>query len=271
MKSVNFKKICIEILTIIFVLNMGLTLCYADDGSATGGTPVVCYVNPETNYKIIIADYADYLTTEEKVLLMEDMKPITSQGNVVYYTYLHGGRDLASSCEYFYLACLGANEPGVMFAINPDELYIYAEGSMADIVTNRYANSIADNVYKKAMVDDYYGCASDSYHQIIALLNNKNIPEPMKYICNALLGLLLSFMICFLYAYFTSRIQVRKGALLEGGRRDLTVTDHNQALIKQDSQYMPVSSGGSGGHGHFGGGGHGGGGGHHHSGGGHRR
>lgn len=256
----------VVMLSVIMSIFVFIISCNAEPGSYPGDErPVVVYENSETGYVVMFADFAEYMPAEEEARLLEDMKPLTDYCNVVYFTYLNASGSLGNNCESFYLEYLGANRPGVMFAINPHELYIYAEGSMSKIVTNRYATSIADNVYEKATVDDYYGCAADSYHQIMDLINNKKIPEPMKYITNTLLGLLIAFFLCFIYAYNTSKIKRTKGAVLTNGERIFDLKDYKSSITKSETRYSPRSSS-SGGHG-----GRGGGGGHSHSGGGHSR
>lgn len=244
----------------------------ADDAFDYYRDPDVDKYNPETDYRIVIIDAADLLTSEEIKQLANEMAPITAYGHVALITTDENGYgDTQYYAEELYDKMFGYDS-GTMFVIDMDErmIWIQSDGDVLKTVNRSYANDITDNVYRYASNKDYYSCASHAFKQINTILGGQKIARPMKVICSLFMALLISFLLNYFIVNGASKIQNTSSVeMLEGAAKSLRYTTPNVIQTGQTRTYSPQSSGSSGG----GGGGHrggGGGGGHHGGGGGHR-
>lgn len=232
------------------------------------------YTNEQTGYSVWIDDSANLLSEQEEAALCTDMQPITAFGNVLFVSVSENPYSAASYAEdYYYMRCPG--ESGTLFLIDMDNrvIQIYSDGSVYRVITADYAYTITDNVYRYASSGSYYQCAGKAYEQIYALLQGQKIAQPMKYISNLFLALLLALLVNYFLVRLLSR--ARKPSRREQlGHVPIRWDGRNlrKNLISQKKVYISSDSGsssGGGGGGHSSGGG-GGGGGHSGGGGGHR-
>ena len=146
---------------------------------------------------------------------------------------------------------------------------IHCDGAVSKIITDDYADIITDNVYTYATNKSYYSCAKQVYKQAYDLLRGEKIKQPMKYISNALLGLVLSVLLHFVLIICSSRIrQIRSRNLLKHVDHSFQFTSeptvnytHNRPVYNGSDyggydgyQYRSGSSGGGNGGGGFSGG-----------------
>lgn len=237
-------------------------------------------VNKSTGYGVYIEDYSDYLSDEEERKLIEEMKPITHYGNVMFFSYgdEQSRASISRTTEIFYLLHIGANKSGVVFSVSPTDIYVYSEGAMYDIVTKSYAYTITDNIYKEAKDDNMYNCSVHCYSIIKDVIEGRKISQPMKYICNTLLALMCALLVCFVYIHKKSTIQfTSNNEIFASANKRFESRGTQMKFLANTKIYSPrSSSSGSGFHrgGYHSGGFHGGGfhgGGHHGGGGGHHR
>ncbi len=223
------------------------------------------YDNQETGYQAVLQDEAQLMTSDDRERLIYDMRPITQYGNAAFLSVNENNSSTSYLAEYAYNALFG-QEPGTIFVIDMynRQIYVYSYGSMLDVISVAYANTITDNVYKLATNGDYYGCASKAYEQIISLLQGQKISQPMKYVSNALLAIVIALLLNYILVRLTARVsKPTDGQLIEGVFSQKKIGDISPIFVREDRVYSPRSSGGSGGGG--GGGGHSGGGGGGHS------
>lgn len=230
------------------------------------------YENQETSYEVIIDDSADLLSEEEEDALLEEMKPITKFGNVAFVSILDNPSYSTQNYVSEYYRNHFGKSSGTVFIIDMDERYIWihSDGAIYKQITTSYANTITDNVYDYASDEEYYDCASLAFEQIYTVLEGGRIAQPMKYICNLLLALILALLINFFIVMGYSRC--RKAStreVLTGIYHKVDILNPTVTHTYQTKQYSPQSSD-SGGHSGGGGGHSGGGGGHSGGGGGHR-
>ncbi len=224
-------------------------------------------------YQVIIDDGADLLTEVEEQKLAEIMQEIAIYGNVTFVSVEENAisaEDYARSC---YATLFGA-QSGTLFLIDMDNrmLWIHSDGAIYNVITTAYAETITDNVYRYASQGQYYECAEEVYQQIFALLQGQKIAQPMKYISNMLLAMILALLINFgLVCYFTRLKKPSKADILRIIDKRLECTNPTATFTHKTKRYDPVessssgsSSGSSGGSSRSGGGGSssGGGGGH---------
>ncbi|MBR5361027.1 MAG: TPM domain-containing protein [Lachnospiraceae bacterium] len=229
--------------------------------------------NTNTGYRVVIYDGAGLLDSDEIKQLANDMAPISNFGNVAFVTTDENNYgDIMRYSDVIYDEMFGNRANGVMLIIDMDEreISIYSDGDIHKVITDAYGYDITDNIYRYASNKDYYTCASKGFEQIYAVLNGQKIARPMRYVCSALMALLLSFLINYMVVSHASKIQNTSGAeMLSGANKSLRYTPLAVIKTGETKTYSPQSSGSSGGggggghRGGGGGGGHSGGGGHH--------
>ena len=241
------RKIVLSLL-IIISLFIGCNV-YAD----------ISYVNEETNYKVVIEDDANLLTDSEEKLLLEDMKKLSTFGNVIFKSIDNNYTSAVSYAENYYYQNYG-NSNGELFFIDMDNrrIVITSGGSNDKVITKAKANIITDNVYKYASNEQYYNCASKAFDQINTLLNNGKIAEPMRFASNIVVALIGAFLINLLIVLSNSSTKKAKNKeIIDGANVDFVIGNIVGNKTGTHKVYNPPSSssGGSSGGGGGGGGG----------------
>lgn len=259
MKIINYLRkgsICIAFALFFFL------------GTTKPCMAAITYENPDTAYQVSIEDDADLLTDEQEELLSEQMEEITAYGNVAFKSVDTNYNSTETLAKEHYRDLFGTSS-GTLFVIDMDNrnIWIFSDGSIYKTITKSYANTITDNVYTYASRSDYYGCASNAYNQINTLLSGRKIAQPMKYIGNALLALILALLInYFIVRVFSRSRKPSERELLQNIYAQCNVDAPHTDFINQSRVYSPPSSssdGSSGGSSGGGGGGSSGGGGGH--------
>lgn len=206
--------------------------------------------NSQTGYEVYIDDWADLLTPSEETQLLEVMKEISAYGNVSFVSISEN--DYYSTeryAEHYYYEHF-EYDSGTLFLVDMDYryLWIYSDGAIYDTVTISYANTITDNVYTYASDEDYYTCADTAFGQILRLLQGQRIAQPMKYISNALLALVLALLINYFFVMFVSRSKKATAKqLLSGTYTKVDIKNARADFIRQTRRHSPRNTGGSGG------------------------
>lgn len=228
------------------------------------------YTNTDTGYRVIIEDDAGLLSSDEITKLAETMKDITAYGNVAFKT-LDSNTATTEVYARNYLKKQFGTESSTVFLIDMDNrnLWIYSDGKIYRTITTAYANTITDNVYTYASAGNYYECAEKTFSQMYTLLEGGRISQPMKYISNALLALILA--LSFNYAFVSIQARLKKPsdeAIMKKIHHTFHFSEPKTVLTNTTRVYSPPSdsdsgsSGGSSGGGGGGGSSSGGGGGH---------
>ncbi len=223
------------------------------------------YTNSQTGYRAIVEDDAMLISDEEEQTLLGEMEEITAYGNAIFKTIDVNNYYSTENYAANYLeSAFGYGESATIFLIDMDNrmLYVYSTGTIYNIVTGSYADSITDNVYTYATDGEYYTCASMAFAQILTLLQGQNISQPMKYISNALLGIILALLLnYFLVRLFSATRKPSGKEVLSAIFTKQEISGFHADYERETRRYCPSSSGGGGGGHGGGGGGHGGGGG----------
>lgn len=226
--------------------------------------------NQETGYTYVLDDQADFFSDANESSLEQLMEEITAYCNVaVVTTTSHSSYSTEDFAADYYDDVFGPHESGTIFVIDRclNEIYLYSDGQAHKTITNSRAYSITDNTYHYATADggrDYYTCSYKTLEQVKTLLEGRKIAEPMKYICSALLALILALLLNYVIAMSLSRSRktdIRQ--VLDGTYTSTNVKNANARFMNQTRVYSPPSSSSSGGGHSGGGGGHSGGGGGH--------
>lgn len=242
---------------------------YIGDESQADPDDSAVYVNAATSYRAIIEDDAQLLNDEEEQELAALLQEITSYGNVAFKTIDYNDRGTESYARKYYQEQFGTAS-GTLFLIDMDNrnIWIHSDGAVYKVITKSYADTITDNVYRYASDGNYYDCAAHTYDQILTLLKGQKIAQPMKYISNGLLAVILALLLNYGLVSFFARIKKPgRREILRSGRNHFNYTQPKAFFVRESRTYNPVSSdsgssGSSGGGGSSSSGSSGGGGGH---------
>lgn len=219
--------------------------------------------NSETNYKLIIEDDANLLTSSEIDSLKELMYPLTTYGNIAFKTIDSNSTSTPNYASNYYHDKFNTDS-GTLFLIDMDNriIYIFSDGANYNIITRAKAELITDNIYKYATRGEYFECAKLAFSQVQTLLEGGKISEPMRYISNILISLTSAFIICFVIVLKKTSIKSASDKeILKNCDILFNVNNVKGTLVGTHRVYSPQSdssssSGGGGGGSSGGGGGH---------------
>lgn len=223
------------------------------------------YTNPDTGYAIYMDDNADLLTDAQEDALFENMKAITISGNVAFVSILENPYHDTKTYAKQYATTYFDSQSSTVFLIDMDEryLWIHSTENIYNIVTTAYANTITDNAYRYASDGDYFQCADTVFSQIRSLLEGHRIAQPMKYISNLLLAMILAMLFnYFLVMSLSKAKKAQNTQILDNIYTNITVKNPSVKFLHQTKKYNPPppppsnrnssqssgSSGGGGGH-----------------------
>lgn len=215
-----------------------------------------------SGFRASVNDEADLLTEEEEEKLLEEMKAALYYGNIGFLSVNENSSTAAELARSYYISTFGETD-GSLFLIDMDnrKIFIFSGGKNYNVIRKSRADVIADNIYSYASKGQYYECASRAFSQIVTLLEGGRIAEPMRYIGNALLALLLALLVNFIIVNSLSRVKkVRTAELISVAERRVNVGTPRGRYTGETKKYDPIETS-SGGGGFSGGGGGGGGGG----------
>lgn len=207
------------------------------------------YINQDTGYKVFVEDSAQLLDAGEKRELASAMEDITAYGNAIFKTTDSSVWNTASYAGEYYREKVGTDS-GILLLIDMDNrmLWIHCDGDVYRVVTESYADTITDNVYSYATGGDYYQCAVQVYGQALALLDGNRIAQPMKYISNALLAMILALLLNYGLVCFATRIgKPRRREMLGNAGNYFRYTEPQAFFVRESRTYHPRSGGSSGG------------------------
>lgn len=253
----------IDIQDSFLVSEMDYDTDFADSDDSTAGA--LTYQNATTGYQAVVQDDAGLVSEAQAKQLLSEMEPITAYGNVAFKTIDYNMSSTSRYAETWLHETFGYGVSATVFLIDMDNRYIYifSDGAIYKTITTSYADTITDNVYRYASASDYYTCASVAFEQINMLLKGQKINQPMKYISNVLLGIILAIIInYFLVRLFSASKRPSGKEVMQGIFVRQDMKNFYAEFERETRKYSPQSSGGggSGGGGGGGGGGDGGGG-----------
>lgn len=252
------KRFCKSLCGIVFLcLGMAFVSPFRCLGKEAAGQNVY-YSNPDTGFQVLVEDEAELLTKKEREQLAQTMRGITLYGNAAFVTTQSNVYTTEEFVRSYYGSRFGTDS-GTVFAIDMDNrnIWIHSDGAVYKVVTKAYADTVTDNVYRYASRGDYYSCATEAFLEIDALLKEQKISQPMKYISNGVLAMILALLINFgLVVCFTRLRRPGERELLSGACKRFSYSGLRSDYVRQTRVYSPVSSGsGSHGSGSHGGGG----------------
>lgn len=245
----KMRRSCLPALILLMLLLVPLRV-------AAETTPV--YKNAESGYEVYLLDEEDLLDDAEEAALTERMKGVTSFGHAAFVSAksLESRKVGESKNEYEFNIDPGEyaeqryrelfdREDGTLFLIDMRSrtIQIFSDGRIYRIITSGKALSITDNVYSHASRGDYFTCADEAFSQIITLLEGGRISEPMKYLSNAFLALILAAIInYFIVRVSTARFKPNNRELINA--MEISYEQKNASVTKQGShrKYSPSAA-----------------------------
>ena len=199
----------------------------------------------ETNgtYKMLIDDGANLLTDEEELSLLDEMKGLAEFGNVGFVS--------TNNCDFSTKRCARDYyhdkyhfENGSLLYIDMINRYlgIISEGENQKLVTNDKATIITDKVFQYASNNDFYHCASFAFKDIEKVLKKDKISEPMRYVTNTLLSLVLGVFLGFFIVLIASGHNTNKKKINKKNyNKSLTLANFNAIIDGTKKVYNPMS------------------------------
>lgn len=212
------------------------------------GQETAVFVNLDTGYEVFIEDRAELLTKEQRIELSEVMEEITAYGNAGFVTTNDNPFSTENFARDYYRNRFGTDS-GTVFVMDMANrnIWIHSDGAVYKVITDAYGNTVTDNVYKYASRGDYYGCAKEAFSEIHTLLKGQRIPQPMKYISNGLLALILALLFNYgLVVWFTRLKAPKTDAVLSNIHRKFGYSNLRATYTHQTRIYDPVSRGSGG-------------------------
>ena len=266
MNKKYYKLLFIVLLLLVFTINVKVFAEEINDNEQ-----IEEIVEEEKNdyysnskYELIIEDDANLLSSNEKQMLEEKMRPLLEYGNIAFKSIDYNPDSYAAKYASNYYHSKFQTESGTLFLIDMQtrNIYIFSDGANYRVITKDKAYIITDNIYTYASNERYYQCAYNAFDQIETLLKGGKILEPMRYITNALVSITIGSFIAFYIAIkMTSIKRVTDKELINCMNRQIIVNSIIGRKTGTHRVYSPQSDGSSLGGGSSGGGGGGGGGG----------
>ncbi len=216
-------------------------------------TGAVEFENPDTGYRAVILDELGLMSEEEHDQLLEDMKPLTRYGNAAFWSTEEYTRQEVEQARLKRRELFGLTS-GTIFVVNMNvrKISLQNYGYIESLLPSSKANTITNNVRNYATRKDYYGCASRAFGQVLSLMEGNRIAQPMKYLSNACIALMLGLLLMLLLVFRHASSFVRPGAgevLAAAGTGALSLYALNALKTGDDRRYSPQSdssdSGGS--------------------------
>lgn len=255
-KSILFP--CVLLFTVFVVFSIFSVSALADDSksSVTSSEEIIT----GEKYEIIYRDEAELIEESEKPRVVEAMRKVAANANVIFYTTsTPGTSDTSLACERACASYYGTSktDPVVMFTIDMKnrQIYMYCTGDVRHIIRNTEATIITDNIYLYAKGGRYDECAVQAFDQAHTLLNGKKIKRPMQIINNILLSLIVGFMVNFIFLKCARALNTN-GNRIKSNKADvknhLSLTEDKKCIRTYKYVYTE-GDGGSGGGGYSGG------------------
>lgn len=113
------------------------------------------------------------------MLLQYLIKPITNHGNVAFVSVDYNYDSTEDYANEVY-SDLFDEDDGTLFLIDMDNrmIYIRSDAKLNQKITEAYANTITDNVYRFASKEEYFECANQAFEQIYKVLEGEKIAQP---------------------------------------------------------------------------------------------
>lgn len=168
------------------------------------------YTNPTTGHQAVIIDELGSLSAEEAAELLQAMEPITKYGDAVYKTTVSGGVFDAEKYMDIQYGATMSGKTGVLVLLDAgnNSFQVRCGGKWESMINPKQAESIATialNAYRQN--GQAVAVPKSAFDQVYARLEQVRKARPVKYVCNAMLALILAMLINFVLVDKLSRMQ----------------------------------------------------------------
>ncbi len=197
-------------------------------------------------YRVVLCDDLGLLSSAEAEQLVRDMVPITAYGNVAFWTTDEYARDEVEQARLKRRDLFGM-ESGLILVINMNvrKVSIQSYGTINKTISADRANTITNNVRNYLTRGSYYEGASVAFGQVYRVLEGSRIPQPMKYLSNAAIALMLSLMLMLPFVFRYSSTYRRGDPILIAAATALSFAGAAISLTGRDKRKISYSDGGS--------------------------
>ncbi len=243
-----------KLLLIILVYIFSCSISFAEEN----GNTVIIDKNYDSGYSVVINDEAKLLSEDEKSQLKTNMFPLTEYGNIVFLSTDYPGKSQHQIAHDYYYG-LFQTASGTVLLIDMYEriVYIYSDGDNLKTITKSKAEIITDNIYSYLSERQYYDGSRRAFSEVYTLLEGGKIAEPMRFISNILVSIIIGFSATFIYAFKNSRIASSSSdELMANVKKKALFNSFNVVKTGERKEYSPLVTSTGGYRGHSSGGGH---------------
>ena len=263
----KIKRICSVIMTLLIFMCISTPVMAANYTITEEGDNYIKAVVSGSRSEIIVDDRAALLgNSQSKELISTVMKDCADYGSVALVTVdINNYSSTETFASAYFSQEIGEYYDGLLFVIDMDkrDIIIYTGGFFADKISSSKADVIADNIYRDCSQGNYYKASDEMFREALALVKGNHIAQPMKYLSNACLSVLIALIVTYFYARRSSKVAApTTGEIAKSIKSKCNITNPQTRFLNTTRIRIESNSSGRGGHG----GGHGGG---HHSSGGH--
>ncbi len=128
------------------------------------------------DYKLVIEDNAELLTSEEETMLKEDMQPMIAYGNIAFKSINENEKTTKEYIEEYYEEHF-QDDSGTVFLIDVanKEIYIYSAGNNYQTITDEAAERIVNAVAPQVTNQEYYSASSRVYQLLYTYFTKDTI------------------------------------------------------------------------------------------------
>ena len=220
-------------------------------------------VNNETGYDLFVEDKANLFTEEQIDILMDALLDLSYFGHAGVITLVKNPYNDTEKYAYEFMIQNYRYQNAAMLVIDMDTrtLTVWGNGDIQARI-ERFGTTITDNIYEYASAGEYYACAYEAIEEMYTVLHGEKIAQPMKYLSNACLAILLSLILSYFIARKTSSTsKATNRETMQGLFTSFKLENQRAHRTFTTREYSPRESSSGGSSGSSGGGGGGGGGG----------
>lgn len=227
-------------LPVIILLLFILVLPY----SAAFAAETLSYTRPGTGYKAIILDEADLLTEEEEQALFAQLKELTAYGNFAFWSCRKASdmNAVRTNTDTMHDTLFGPGENGAVLTADMKYriIYLETEGYTGKIIPKSKTEIITNNVRSYMQTEDYNGAVVNAFGQVLALMKGDRIAQPMKYLSNAAIALMIGLFVSVSILIWKRRVSFDRdypNTPLEGEYEE----ENTEVIETVNSVFFPVA------------------------------
>lgn len=201
------------------------------------------YTNPDTGYYAYINDQEGFLSLSSKDRIMEAMKGLTTEGNVIFVTVSPWGDNVERYADRYFRGENGLAFPGIILMISGNGRFkiLKAYNGLEEKITDKKAKSIVNNAYNYPGIRGNATYATLIFERCDAELTELRIGRVFK----NTIGIFFSIIIAFLLGgvildvmMFSSKPSRKKK--LKSMSSSKSINDRTVIVTERFEKYTPT-------------------------------